>query len=136
MLQRRNPKWWNKENDSNWERVKAAFKRDWDQTKHDFGGNQPDTDQNVDDTVKQAAGKQPIPPRGLPTYEEVEDAYRFGYGARSQYGQRFPSWNNQLETQLQNDWRETYNDRDWSRHRNSIRRGWDYEDTQGVRRAA
>ena len=86
----KNPNWWNKEHDSAWNRVKAAFKRDWDQTKHDFGGNEPDMNQNVDDTVKQAAGKQPIPPRGQPTFEEAEDAYRFGYGARFQYGQQYP----------------------------------------------
>ena len=136
MQQRRNPKWWTKETDSSWDRVKAAFKRDWDQTKHDFGANQPDTDQNVDNTIKQASGKEPIPPRGLPTYEETEDAYRFGYGARSHYRQRYTSWNNQLEAQLEQDWRDTYNDRDWARYRDSIRRGWDYEDKQSFRRAA
>ena len=136
MLNRKNPKWWNPEHESSFDRVKAAFKRDWDQTKHDFGGNEPDTDQNVGDTVKQASGKQPIPPRGQPTYEEVEDAYRFGYGARSHYKQRYQNWNNDLETQLQNDWRETYNDRDWGRYRDSIRRGWDYDEKQGFRRAA
>jgi hypothetical protein len=136
MREHRNPKWWTKDNDSGWERVKAAFKRDWDQTKHDFGGKQPDMDQNVDDTVKQAAGKQPIPPRGMPTYEETEDAYRFGYGARSHYGQRFTNWDDRLETQLKQDWGETYNDREWARYRDSIRRGWDYEEGQGLRRAA
>jgi len=136
MQERRNPKWWNKDNESSWERVKAAFKRDWDQTKHDFGGDEPDTDQDVDDTVKQAAGKQPIPPRGAPTYEEVEDAYRFGYGARSQYGSRYSSWNTDLETQLQQDWRDTYTDREWQRYRDSIRRGWNYQDNDRLRHAA
>jgi len=136
MKEQRNPKWWNKENDSAWDRVKAAFKRDWDQTKHDFGGDEPDTDQDVDDTVKQASGKQSIPPRGEPTYEEIEDAYRFGYGARSQYGKQYSSWNDQLESQLQTDWRDTYNDRDWQRYRQSIRRGWDYQDRDGLRHAA
>jgi hypothetical protein len=43
---------------------KAAFKRDWDQTKHDLGGKQPDTNQNVKDIVKQAGWREPIPPRG------------------------------------------------------------------------
>jgi hypothetical protein len=136
MQQRKNPKWWNKENDSGWERVKAAFKRDWDQTKHDFGGKQPDTDQDVDDTVKQAAGKQPIPPRGQRTYEEVEDAERFGYGARSHYGQRHSKWDDNLETQLRNDWQETYSDRDWATCRDDVRRGWEYEDDQRLRKAA
>jgi hypothetical protein len=128
MHERKNPKWWSNENDSAWERVKAAFKRDWDQTKHDFGGRQPDTDQDVDDTVKQAAGKQPIPPRGTPTYEEVEDAHRFGFGAHSYYGSRHRTWDSELEAELQRDWQETYSDRDWARYRDEIHRGWDYQD--------
>ena len=135
MKEKRNPKWWGKEHESAWERVKAAFKRDWDQTKHDFGGKQPDTDQDADDTVKQAAGKQPIPPRGMPTYEEMEDAYRFGYGARTQYGNSFSEWDENLETQLESDWRQTYNDREWRDYRNAIRRGWDYDRGQ-MRQAA
>jgi hypothetical protein len=130
-----NPKWWNKENDSAWERVKAAFKRDWDQTKHDVGAHEPDTHQHVGDTVKQAAGKEAIPPRGVPTYEETEDAYRFGYGARSHYTSRFPRWDTSLETELERDWRETYNDREWARYRPSIRRGWDYQDKQDLKKA-
>ncbi len=124
----RNPKWWNKEHDSAWDRVKAALKRDWDQTKHDFGGHQPDTDQDVDNTVKQAAGKQAIPPRGQPTYEQSEDAYRFGYGARSQYGQKHSKWNESLESDLRRDWRDTYTDREWDQYRDSVRWGWDYKD--------
>src|SRR3954469_11485861 len=136
MNEKRNPKWWNKEHDSAWERVKAAFKRDWDQTKHDFGGKEPDTDQDVDDTVKQASGKQPIPPRGQPTFEEAEDAYRFGYGARFQYGRQHPHWDDELETQLEQDWSGTYTDREWGRFRNSVRRGWAYQEEQGLREAA
>ena len=131
-----NPKWWNKQNESAWEKVKAAFKRDWDQTKHDVGGHEPDTHQHVGDTVKQAAGKEAIPPRGVPNYEETQDAYRFGYGARSQYGNRFSRWDPLLETELERDWRETYKDRDWQRYRESVRRGWDYQDKQGLSEAA
>ena len=71
MKQYNNPTWWTAENDSAWDRTKAAFKRDWDQTKHDLGGKKPDTDQQVSDTVKQAAGKEIIPPRGTPAYDKV-----------------------------------------------------------------
>lgn len=136
MKERRNPKWWNPEYDSRWDRVKAAFRRDWDQTKHDFGGKEPDTDQDVDDTVKQAAGRQAIPPRGQPTYEEAEDAYRFGYGARSYYGNKYSNWDDRLESRLSEDWRDTYSDRDWPRYRASVRRGWDYDEARGLREAA
>ena len=136
MNEKRRPKWWNQQYDSSWERVKAAFQRDWDQTKHDFGGKEPDTDQDVDDTIKQAAGKQPVPPRGAPTVEEHEDAYRFGYGAREYYGKRYPTWNDQLESELQRDWTETYHDRDWTLFRSGVRRGWDYDEGRQVRKAA
>jgi hypothetical protein len=136
MNQRRNPKWWNKEHESAWDRVKAAFKRDWDQTRHDFGAKKPDTDQDVDDTVKQAAGKQPIPPRGQPTYEEAEDAYRFGYGAHAYYQPRYSSWDDELEEELERDWSETYSDRDWQSYRDSVRRGWEYQAGGEMRKAA
>src|SRR5882757_7814095 len=36
-----NPTWWSQENETAWNRVKMAMKRDWDQTKHDLGANQP-----------------------------------------------------------------------------------------------
>ena len=136
MNEQRNPKWWNQTHESGWDRVRAAFKRDWDQTKHDFGGKEPDTDQNVDDTVKQAAGTQPIPPRGQPAYQEAEDAYRFGYGARTQYGNSYAKWDNKLETQLQTDWKDTYSDREYKRHREQIERGWNSQEEKEMRKAA
>jgi hypothetical protein len=124
----KNPNWWTTENDSSWEKVKAAFKRDWDQTKHDFGGRQPDTAQNVNDTVKQASGNQPIPPRGTPVYEKIEPAYRFGYGARSYYSQKYPKWDTKLEAELQRDWQASYPQGNWGEDVEYIRYGWDYDD--------
>lgn len=127
MNQYKNPTWWTTENDSSWERVKAAFKRDWDQTKHDFGGQQADTDQDVDDTVKQAAGKQAIPPRGVPVYENAEPAYRFGYGARAHYGKKYPTWTPDLEQELRKDWGGLNGGSDWAEYSPYIRKGWDYK---------
>ena len=47
--------------------VVDALKRDWEQTKADLPGLQgKDLHQHVTDTVKQAAGDQPIPPKGKP----------------------------------------------------------------------
>jgi hypothetical protein len=77
----------------------------------------------VDDTVKQAAGKQPIPPLGVPNFEEYESAFKFGYGARQHYGSQFANWNSDLENNLKRD----YGDKDWNRCRTAVRRGWDYE---------
>ena len=45
------------------ERAKEALERDWEQTKHDLPGMEgKDLDQDASDTVKQATGKEPIPP--------------------------------------------------------------------------
>jgi hypothetical protein len=140
----KNPSWWTNENDTAWDRVKEAFKRDWDQTKHDFGGKQPDTAQNVNDTVKQASGNQPIPPRGTPVYEKIEPAYRFGYGARSYYQQKHPQWDATLEAELQRDWMASYPQGNWNEDVVYIREGWDYDedaadmedDQTGQRKAA
>lgn len=48
--------------------VKKALERDLELTKHDlsFGKAGEDLDQDVDETIKQAAGKQPIPPKHVP----------------------------------------------------------------------
>ena len=44
------------------DRAKDALDRDWEQTKSDLPGLEgKDLDQDVDDTVKQAAGKEPVP---------------------------------------------------------------------------
>ena len=126
--QYKNPTWWTAENDSAWDRTKAAFKRDWDQTKHDLGGKKPDTDQQVSDTVKQAAGKEIIPPRGTPTYNKAEPAYRFGYGARSHYAKKYSKWDAKLETELKSDWQTTNPDRQWADDRQYIHDAWSHQE--------
>jgi hypothetical protein len=123
---RYNASWWSKEHDSAWENVKDAFRRDWTQTKHDFGGNAPDLNQDVDDTVKQAAGKQAIPPSNVPNFEEHEAALRFGYGASRHYGKRYPKWDDKLEATLRKEWAAT-DDLSWNRYAKSVRRGYEYK---------
>lgn len=129
------PRWWNRQHDSAWHRVKAAFRRDWHQTQHDFGGSEPDLNQNVDDTVGQAMGTRPVPADDEPTcnescnesstddpgFEKYEPAFRYGYGAYVQYGDRHAEWNDDLEFELQKEWGT-----DWDQFRPAIRRGWDY----------
>ena len=128
MNQYKNPTWWTKDNDSAWDRAKAALKRDWDQTKHDFGGNEPDINQNVGDTVKQAAGKESIPPRREPNYEDVEPALRFGYGARSHYRDKYQKWNDEVERHLKEDWTAANPHANWNQDREAIHRAWDYDE--------
>lgn len=132
MNKNNNPKWWTPENDSAWDRVKEAMKRDWDQTKHDFGGHEPDTNQTIGHTVKQVSGTETIPPRGVVTYEEWEPAYRFGYGARQRYGKEmdeYEDWDEELETNLRRDWETIASNRKqtWMQDRAAIRYGWDYD---------
>ena len=137
------PKWWTKEHGSSWERVKEAMKRDWDQTKNDLGLGGRDLDQDVDDTVKQVAGKDVIPPRSQPnapggtdarpdagdkrlSWVDAEQPLMYGYGAREQYGAQHSDWNDQLESSLKNEWesRGTVG-RKWDEVKNLVRRGFD-----------
>jgi hypothetical protein len=128
MNQYKDPKWWTKDNDSGWDRAKAALKRDWDQTKHDFGGKEPDLNQNVGDTVKQAAGKESIPSRHQPNYEKAEPALRFGYGARSHYRDKYRQWNDEVENRLKEDWTSANPNANWNEDREAIHRAWDYDE--------
>ena len=109
------PKWYKDEYDNGWQRVKAAFRNDWEQTKHDFGSKTaPDLNQDVPDTVRQAAGKED-------PFDRHEDAFRFGYAAQSHYRSQYPSWNNDLEKTLQQDYGT-----DWNRDRDYVRRAYEY----------
>ena len=62
------PNWWTEKHTSNWDHVKAAFERDWEQTKADFSKSSGEKlNQNVADTVKQSVGSEPIPPLDVKT---------------------------------------------------------------------
>lgn len=125
---RKDPHWWTSEHDSAWERIQDAFRRDWEQTKHDFGGHALDMGQDVGDTMGQMMGTQPIPPMGRPA-DEYEHGHRFGYGAWMHYGHTHHHWNDRLESQLRSDWDHAYGGAagmDWEGHREHVRHGWDY----------
>lgn len=48
-------------------KAKEALKRDWEQTKHDISKKKgAELNQDVGDTIKQATGKEPIPPPFMP----------------------------------------------------------------------
>jgi hypothetical protein len=130
------PKWWSDEtHGSSWERVKDAMKRDWEQTKSDLGAGGRELDQDVDDTVKQAAGKDVIPPAGTPnapggtpaSWEDAEGPTRYGHAARSQYGDKHPSWDDKLETTLRTEWDEAKDTtrKAWQDVKSFVRRGYD-----------
>ena len=109
------PGWYTDEHDNGWQRVKAAFGNDWEQTKHDFGSKTArELDQDVDDTVKQAVGADDA-------FENHEQAFRFGYAAQSHYKKQYPAWNDDLDTQLRKDYGT-----DYDRDRTFIRRAYEY----------
>jgi hypothetical protein len=103
--------WYTKDKMNSWDRIKAAFANDWEQTKNDFGSKSArDLDQDVDDTLKQAAGSKDA-------FENREQAFRFGYAAQDQYRAEFPEWNDELETRLRKDYEGEYDaDREYIRH--------------------
>jgi hypothetical protein len=48
-------------------KVGEALERDWEQTKHDIKKDTgKDLNQGVGDTIKQGAGREPIPPPNVP----------------------------------------------------------------------
>jgi len=132
------PEWWTDEHSSNWERVKHAVRRDWEQTKGDLTDNGVDLNQGATDTIRQALGTQPIPKDGLPnpgprhgveqTWPTIEAAIRYGYGARLHY--REQDWNEQLAARLREDWETSRQPSTWDEVKGGVERGW-----HSVRRA-
>jgi hypothetical protein len=129
----RDPAWWSEEHTSAWERVKAAFKRDWEQTKHDLTRSKGrDLDQDVPDTVKQAVGAEPIPEGGRPNakrsddedWERIEQPARFGFGARRQFD-KDGEWNDQVETRLRDEWNKLGTSERWEQARARVQSGWE-----------
>lgn len=114
--------WYTKEHESAWDKVKAAFRNDWEQTKNDFGSEEArDLDQNVDDTVKQMLGKQSLYRYGDMEFDEMEPAFRYGYAARQHYGITYPIWDDRLQAELEQDYPG-----DWDRDRQIVRYSYNY----------
>ena len=110
------PSWYTDEYDNGWNRVKAAFANDWEQTRHDFGSKTArDLDQDVPDTIRQATGSEDA-------FTKHEPAFRFGYAAQQNYRSKYPTWNNDLDTQLNQDYGG-----DYARDREDIRRAYEYQ---------
>ncbi|MBK7863944.1 MAG: hypothetical protein IPJ65_36120 [Archangiaceae bacterium] len=121
--------WSEQKHGSAWERVKEAMRRDWAQTKNDFKSSSGrDLNQDIDDTVKQAVGKEPIPAPNQPNpeFDRVEPALSYGYGAREEYGQKYPQWDEKLESQLSHEWDANQTGMRFDEAKPHIRRGYEY----------
>jgi hypothetical protein len=134
------PKWWTKDQHENaWECVKEALRRDWEQTKVDLQGYGQDLNQGIDDTVKQAAGDEPIPPGNQPNvkppprpvtkpvWQDVEEPMKYGYGAREYYGAQYKTWDDKLESTLKEEWEsdEGGSHRSWADVKAWVKRGYE-----------
>ncbi len=120
---------WTTQEASAWERAKEALRRDWDQTKHDFGSRfGQDLNQELTDTLRQAVGSEPIPPPHVANATGAwsdEAAVRYGYGAGLSPNYRdFKAWNHDLESQLKKDWEAMDSHRPWEEVRLAVRYGW------------
>ncbi|MGE0491345.1 MAG: hypothetical protein AB7S38_19200 [Vulcanimicrobiota bacterium] len=94
----------NPQTETRWDKVREGFRRDWEQTRNDFGSDRArDLDQDVSDTMRQAFGNEPIPKDA--TFERYEPAFRYGHEARSRYNEDWtPAIGNRLERDYQGDW--------------------------------
>jgi hypothetical protein len=119
------PRWWNDEHTSAWDRIKAAFRRDWEQTKNDLSFKKAgrDLDQDVGDTVKQAAGKQPVM---TDDYDRLEPAMRYGYGASNYYRDDKDDWDDRTEGKLRQEWNDLKSGQTWDEVKGHVRRGWEW----------
>jgi hypothetical protein len=65
------PSWWNDTHTSNWDNVKGALERDWEQTKSDLSATDGrQLNQGLGDTLLQATGQESIPPLGVQTHAD------------------------------------------------------------------
>ncbi len=123
--------YWNAEKHGNaWDRAKEALKRDWSQTKADLHVDSgKKLRQGAGDTVKQAAGKEPLPAPNQPNppdFNKVEPAVSYGVGAREEYGQQFTAWDDTLETKLSKEWDPTKTGMKFDDVKPYVRRGWEH----------
>jgi len=121
------PKWWTEKHGSQWANLKEALERDWEQTKKDLHLGGHELHQDVGDTLKQAAGSEPIPPKPSFTWDEVEQPLMYGVGAREQFGAEHVAWDDKLESKLRTDWESDHPsnfDRKWDEIKSVVRHGY------------
>ncbi len=130
------PSWWNQSHGSAWERIKEALKRDWEQTKQDLGlPHGHELNQDVTDTIKQAAGTEAIPPHDRPnppkvigSWDDAEGPIEYGYSARNSLGGDDPEWNDRIEEKLRAEWEGSPDaGKPWRDVKGMVRHGYEYK---------
>ena len=131
------PHFYDEESMGAWDRVKEAFRRDWEQTKHDLGlSGGHELNQSALDTIKQAtaaesipADDRPNPPKVIGAWDEAEYPIGYGYTARRKYGLAHPKWNEDLDRRFCADW-EAHTRRaehEWDRVSRLVRFGYEHQ---------
>ena len=124
------PYWIDDKHGSAWDRAKEALHRDWDQTKADFSKTHgKELNQNVGDTLAQAAGTEPIPFPGQPNsaWDEAEPALAYGFGAHKEYGSLYRAWDDTLESRLAKEWDKDKTGKSFDEVKRNVRKGWEYK---------
>lgn len=129
------PQWWTDKHSSTWDRVKAALRRDWEQTKADFSsdsgavrvkaqGKIASEQQAAREKIAEAQRKASERVASVRDWNQVESAIQYGYGARLQYADS-PTWDDQLESRLRHEWTQLKNGDTWEDVQPHVRHGWD-----------
>jgi hypothetical protein len=134
------PYWKQETHGSAWDRVKESLQRDWEQTKADVNlKSGKELNQQVSNTVKQAAGSEVMPGPNTPnpahrspssdagTWYDVEPAFRYGAGARAQYSSSYQSWNDELEHKVSRDWDEKKTGKPFKDVKPYVQRAYDFK---------
>jgi hypothetical protein len=58
-------------------------------------------------------------------WHQLKPAFRFGVGARSQFGDD-ATWDENVETRLREDWDKSYEPSTWERVKRAVRRGFEF----------
>lgn len=121
------PTFWTARQQSAWDRIKVALRRDWLQTKRDLGlDGGAELGQSVVDTVKQAAGSDPLPNGeevGL-DWDLARHAIRLGHGAAT-FWPHDTEWSEPLEARVRAEWTAVGSGIPWTQALPLVRHGWE-----------
>lgn len=132
------PPWWTERDGTAWDRVKGAFRREWEGRKGDTSRSpapEASAAERTPDGAREITGNYKASwdwltetsarrERADATWQRAEEEGRFGYTAHV----RRPGegWNSDIEAWLCAEWEALNTGRAWSQAQQGIRRGWDF----------
>lgn len=131
------PSWWAERDSTTWNRIKSAFRRDWEQTKSDLTAGRAghELDQHMADTIRQMSGSDPLPIEGEPTGVDLEvsrspaeRAFELGYNAAAHFN---GEWTPAVESRLRTEWTQLSPGAFWDAHRAYVYLGWRHQRQMG-----